>query len=84
MMTALLVLALTVLSLSVGAIVSSWNRYGQAALNARSEWRACPQTREVRITIVEYGAKPAGRVIALPVRKMAAPAPYRQPLRAAA
>ncbi len=82
-MLALLVLALTVFSLSAGTIAASWNRYGQAARAARQEWRDCPQTREVRFTIIEYGAKPAGQVIALPIKRKAAPA-YQQPLRAAA
>lgn len=82
-MIALLVLALTTISLSAGAIASSWSRYGQAALTARQEARDCPQTREVRFRIVQYGAKPGGKVIALPIRQKA-PAPYRQPLRAAA
>lgn len=82
-MIALLVLATTVLALSSGAIASTWRRYGQAALGARREWLECPQTREVRFQIIEYGAKPVAQVIALPVRPKA-PAPYRQPLRAAA
>ena len=82
-MIALLVLAATVLALSSGAIAASWQRYGQAALSARQDWRDCPQSREVRFHIVEYGAKPKGKVIALPIRPKAAPA-YRQPLRAAA
>ncbi len=82
-MSAVLILALTVLALSSGTIASSWKRYGQAALGARQERRDCPPTREVRFQIVEYGTKPAGQVIALPVRRKAAPA-YQQPLRAAA
>lgn len=81
---ALLIFALTVLSLSAAAIASSWQRYGHAAMSARQDRRDCPQTRELRFTIIEYGAKPRGQVIALPVRKQLAPAPYRQPLRAAA
>lgn len=83
-MIALLILATTALSLSVGALAATWRRYGMAAMNARQDWRDCPQTREVRFQVVEYGAKPGGRVIALPVRKQPAPAPHRQPLRAAA
>ncbi|MEY4237402.1 MAG: hypothetical protein RL339_3 [Pseudomonadota bacterium] len=87
-MIALLILALTVLSLSAGTLAASWRRYGQAALSARQDWRDCPQTREVRFQIIEYGAKPngkvVGQVIALPVRPKAAPALHRQPLRAAA
>ncbi len=83
-MVALLILALTVLSLSAGAIAASWQHYGQAALSARQEQRDCPQMREVRFQIVEYGAKPGGRVIALPIRKKLAPARFPQPLRAAA
>ena len=82
-MLALVVLALAVFSLAAGTIAASWNRYGQAARSARQEWRDCPQTREVRFTIIEYGAKPAGQVIALPIKRKAAPA-YQQPLRAAA
>ncbi len=83
-MIALLVLAATVLALSVGAIAASWQRYGQAARNARQEWRDCPATREIRFRVVQYGARPGGKVIALPVRPKAAPALARQPLRAAA
>ena len=82
-MIALLVLAATVLALSSGAIAASWQRYGQAALSARQEWRDCPQSREIRFQIVEFGAKPKGKVIALPIRPKAVPA-YRQSLRAAA
>jgi len=82
-MIALLVLATTILALSSGALASTWRRYGQVALGARREWLECPQTREVRFQIIEYGAKPKGKVIALPIRPKAAPA-YRQPLRAAA
>ena len=82
-MSTVLILALTVLALSSGAIASSWQRYGQAARGARQERRDCPQTREVRFQIVEYGAKPAAQVIALPIKRKAAPA-YQQPLRAAA
>lgn len=82
-MLALLVLALATFSLSAGAIAASWNRYGQAARSVRQEWRDCPQTRQVRFTIVEYGAKPVGQVIALPIKRKVAPA-YQQPLRAAA
>ena len=87
-MIALLVLATTVLSFSAGALAASWRRYGMAAMNARQDWRDCPQTREVRFQIIEYGAKPGGKacgkVIALPVRAKAASALRRQPLRAAA
>lgn len=83
-MIALLVLATTVLALSTGAIAATWQRYGQAAMNARQEWRDCPATREVRFRIVQYGARTGAKVIALPVRPKAAPAPARQPLRAAA
>jgi hypothetical protein len=83
-MIALLVLAATILALSMGTIAATWQRYGQAAMNARQEWRDCPQTREVRFRIVQYGAKPAGRVIALPVRPKAAPVLAQPPLRAAA
>lgn len=83
-MVALLILALAVLSLAVGAIATSWQHYGQAALSARQEQRDCPQTREVRFQIVEYGTKPGGRVIALPIRKKLTPALHPQPLRAAA
>ncbi|MEA3265000.1 MAG: hypothetical protein U9R07_16115 [Pseudomonadota bacterium] len=83
-MIALLVLATTVLALASGAIAGTWQRYGQAALGARREWLECPQTREVRFRIVQYGAKPGGRVIALPVRPKAAPTRVQPPLRAAA
>ena len=83
-MIALLVLSATVLALSSGAIAASWRRYGQAALGARQDWLECPQTREVRFRIVQYGAKPRGQVIALPIKPKAAPAPVQQPLRAAA
>jgi len=83
-MFALLVLATTVLALASGAIAATWQRYGQAALNARQEWRDCPATREVRFRIVQYGAKPAGRVIALPIKPKAAPVLAQPPLRAAA
>lgn len=83
-MIALLVLAATVLALSSGAIAATWQRYGQAALNARQEWLDCPKTREVRFQIIQYGTKPRGQVIALPVRPKAAPAPAQPPLRAAA
>ena len=82
-MSTVLILALTVLALSSGAIASSWQRYGQAARGARQERRDCPQTREVRFQIVEYGTKPAAQVIALPIKRKATPA-YQQPLRAAA
>ncbi len=82
-MSAVLILALTVLALTSGTIASSWRRYGHAALNARQVRRDCPQTREVRFQIVEYGTKPAAQVIALPIKRKAAPA-YQQPLRAAA
>ncbi len=82
-MTAVLILALTVLALSAGAIASTWQRYGQAAMTARQDRRDCPQTREVRFQIVQYGAKPGGQVIALPIKPRAVPA-YQQPLRAAA
>ncbi len=83
-MIALLVLAATVLALASGAIAASWQRYGQAALSARQDWRDCPQTREVRFQIIEYGAKPKGRVIALPIRPKADPSRVQPPLRAAA
>lgn len=83
-MIAVLILAVSVVTLSATALAASWRGYGAGVAIARQEARDCPQMREVRYRIVEYGAKPAGQVIALPVRTKPALVTPRQPLRAAA
>lgn len=83
-MIAVLILAGTVFALCTAALVTTWREYGQAARTIWDDARTCPETREVRYRIIEYGAKPAGRVVALPIKPKVAAVTVRQPLRAAA